>query len=198
MVTQIWMSSILDLILFPCNMGNQINLHHKYHPKFIIIFKIFFYIYVYAHPTHPPYKIILKIPPKKKKKKTIFWSIPSSSFELLPNSLSSSISANFLLLLDMDMGGKEKLEAFEAMELRELSWVIMKSGEDEVCEASISTMDSSSENSISSIESFSSELAEDASSSSTSNPSLSSFSPLSSSSGPLYELSELMANLPIK
>lgn len=97
----------------------------------------------------------------------------------------------------MDMGGKEKIEAFEAMELRELSWVIMKNGEDEVFEASTSTIDSTSENSINSIESSSSELLEDASSTSTSNLSLSSLSP-SSSSGPLYEFSELMANLPIK
>ncbi|XP_038890684.1 uncharacterized protein LOC120080185 [Benincasa hispida] len=98
------------------------------------------------------------------------------------------------------MGGKEKMEAFEAMELTELNWVIMETRESEVFEASTSTIGSSSENSINSIESLSSELLEDASSSSfASNLSSLSLSPsLSSSDGPLYELSELMANLPIK
>ncbi|KAL0552860.1 hypothetical protein IC582_011988 [Cucumis melo] len=99
------------------------------------------------------------------------------------------------------MEGKEQIiEDFEAMELRELNWVIMESREDEVLEAfSTSTIDSSSMNSM---ESSASELLEDASSSSlTSNFSSSlSLSPSLSSSddGPLYELSELMANLPIK
>ncbi|XP_022965955.1 uncharacterized protein LOC111465679 [Cucurbita maxima] len=95
----------------------------------------------------------------------------------------------------MDMGGKQMIEAFqpyEALELQELSLVMVETREDDVCEASIST-----ENSISSFESFSSELLEDASSTSTSSLSLSSLSS-SQSSGPLYELSELMANLPIK
>ncbi|KAG7021310.1 hypothetical protein SDJN02_17999, partial [Cucurbita argyrosperma subsp. argyrosperma] len=95
----------------------------------------------------------------------------------------------------MDMGGKDMIVAFEAykaMELQELSLVMVETREDDVCEASIST-----ENSISSFESFSSELLEDASSTSTSSLSLSSLSS-SQSSGPLYELSELMANLPIK
>lgn len=99
----------------------------------------------------------------------------------------------------MEIGGKEKLEAFEGYELREVNWVIMETGKDSTFEASTSTIGSCSDNSINSIQSSSSsELLEDASSSSTSNLSLSSLSSSSSSSGPLYELSELMATLPIK
>ncbi|XP_023537024.1 uncharacterized protein LOC111798231 [Cucurbita pepo subsp. pepo] len=92
----------------------------------------------------------------------------------------------------MDMGGKDMIQAYKAMELQELSLMMVGTREDGVSEASIST-----ENSINSFESFSSELLEDASSTSTSSLSLSSLSS-SQSSGPLYELSELMANLPIK
>ncbi|CAK9326678.1 unnamed protein product [Citrullus colocynthis] len=98
------------------------------------------------------------------------------------------------------MGDKEKIEAFEAMEFKELSWVIMKTRENEVFETSTSSTIDSLENSINSIESSSSELLEDASSSSlTSNVSSLLLSPsISSSEGPLYELSELMTHLPIK
>ncbi|KGN60571.1 uncharacterized protein LOC101219805 [Cucumis sativus] len=97
------------------------------------------------------------------------------------------------------MEGKEKiLEDFEAMDqFRKLNWVIMETREDEVLEeaSTSSTIDSSSMNSI---ESSASELLEDASSSSLTSNSSSSLSLSPSDDGPLYELSELMANLPIK
>ncbi|PIN14344.1 hypothetical protein CDL12_13040 [Handroanthus impetiginosus] len=84
----------------------------------------------------------------------------------------------------------EKKQSFQEMGLRHIEWAPINK-DDEYCESS-SINDSLPSSSFSSSSSCSPELADDASSSSTS----SSNSP--PSCGPLYELADLMAQLPIK
>ncbi|KAK1565247.1 hypothetical protein Q3G72_022418 [Acer saccharum] len=76
--------------------------------------------------------------------------------------------------------------------LRDDKWVVMMKGGGEICDHSISMEDDSINSPSSSLCSSSSDFVEeDDASSSTSSTS-------SSSNGPLYELSTLMAQLPIK
>lgn len=100
----------------------------------------------------------------------------------------------------MSEGGKEMIQdqiklykELHAKDKDEGSWVIMEAGHDNNDDSNMESSTSSLENSrISSGSTSSSDMVDDASSSTS--YSLSS----SHSSGPLYELSELMAQLPIK
>ncbi|KAL4625972.1 hypothetical protein ACB092_05G062800 [Castanea dentata] len=103
-------------------------------------------------------------------------------------------------LLSMSKGGKEMIQEqiklykeLHAKDKDEGSWVIMEGGHDNNDDSNMESSTSSLEDSrISSGSTSSSDVVDDASSSTS--YSLSS----SHSSGPLYELSELMAQLPIK
>ena len=89
-------------------------------------------------------------------------------------------------------GNYEECRSLKEKKGRHVQWVLMEGndihGDDDVCD---SEEDSSSIDSIASISSSSLDMGEDASSS------LASSSP-NNSDGPLYELSDLMTQLPIK